>query len=569
MLEHSSLVSRAVRSGAALRCRLLCSLAQREDAMRSKILFFSCLLLLLVGCQRRDSVKRRAYESLDTVIRLYEAGVDTIDAELLAPALAYFPSKGDAATNARLWYQWGLITYYQGAYDKAIVSYERALQQTRIVGDRHLEGLICRAMADTYNRTYNIREDTVYMRKAWQAFDAEEDSLYQAETALRLVGAYMNDKQWGKADQLLQDVLPVCLRNGVLAGHGMSVYASYQLNAPSGNPALAARGFEAMAASGFPLSDDQLSDWGYALYLTGEKDRANRLWDSLARQHPEGLTQLQFRLYNRHCLEGDTEEALALLEKSALQQDSLLLSQTSEAVSRAQRDYLEAVAEGERIVAARERERETMTWIISALVIVLLVLVGLAVWQEQRERLDTVRLALEESQRIAKRLSEAEHRHINKIESLERNARARQSSLETIRANYLDTIRDGYRRLGRLFEDKQFAETQTRTESVLYRRVCETLKDIDGDSKGFQRLRDYIEDRLDHPIAALQKDLPTLSDKDIRLFCYLVIGYDAPLISALMDVGKDSTVHTWKKRLVDRIRRLPVSKAKRYLDLIR
>ena len=202
--------------------------------MRSKILFFSCLLLLLVGCQRRDSVKRRAYESLDTVIRLYEAGVDTIDAELLAPALAYFPTKGDAATNARLWYQWGLITYYQGAYDKAIVSYERALQQTRIVGDRHLEGLISRAMADTYNRTYNIREDTVYMRKAWQAFDAEEDSLYQAETALRLVGAYMNDKQWGKADQLLQDVLPVCLRNGVLAGHGMSVYASYQLNAPSG-----------------------------------------------------------------------------------------------------------------------------------------------------------------------------------------------------------------------------------------------------------------------------------------------------------------------------------------------
>ena len=252
-------------------------------------------------------------------------------------------------------------------------------------------------------------------------------------------------------------------------------------------------------------------------------------------------------MYNRHCLEGDTEEALALLEKSALQQDSLLLSQTSEAVSRAQRDYLEAVAEGERIVAARERERETMTWIISALVIVLLVLVGLAVWQEQRERLDTVRLALEESQRIAKRLSEAEHRHINKIESLERNVRNRESSLETIRANYLDTLRDGYRRLGRLFEDKQFAETQTMTESVLYRRVCETLKDIDGDSKG----------------------LPTLSDKDIRLFCYLVIGYDAPLISALMDVGKDSTVHTWKKRLVDRIRRLPVSKAKRYLDLIR
>ena len=140
--------------------------------MRSKILLICCLLPVLVGCPRRDSVKRRAYESLDTVIRLYEAGVDTIDAELLAPALAYFPSKGDAATNARLWYQWGLITYYRGEYDKAIVSFERAQQQARAAGNRHLEGLVYRATADLYNRTFNIREDTVYMRKAWLAFDA-------------------------------------------------------------------------------------------------------------------------------------------------------------------------------------------------------------------------------------------------------------------------------------------------------------------------------------------------------------------------------------------------------------
>lgn len=537
--------------------------------MRSKIPVICCLLLVLVCCQRRDSLKRRAYESLDTVVRLYEAGADTIDAELLAPALAYFPSKGDAATNARLWYQWGLITYYRGEYDKAIVSFERALKHARAVENRHLEGLVCRAMADLYNRTYNIREDTVYMRKAWLAFDAAEDSLYRAETALRLVGAYMNARQWDKADALLQEVLPVCLRNGVLAARGMDVYASYQLNAPDGDPALAARCFEAVAAAGVPLGDDRLCDWGYALYLTGRKDRALRLWDSLDRLHPEGMVQLRFRQYDRYRLEGEAMKALDLLERSALRQDSILVAQTSDAVGQAQRDYLEAVAEGERITAARERDRIRATWVVSILAVVLLLLSGYVLWQEQRERLDTVRLALEESQRLAKRLSEAEHRHINKIESLERNARNRESSLETIRANYLDTLRDGYRRLGRLFEDKQFAETQTMTESVLYRRVCETLKDIDGDCKGFQRLQDYIEDRLDHPIASLQKDLPTLSDKDIRLFCYLVIGYDAPLISALMDVGKDSTVHTWKKRLVDRIRRLPVSKARRYLDLIR
>ena len=526
------------------------------------------LLLAVVGCGY-DSPKRKAYRSLETVVRLYESGVDTIDAELLAPALAYFPTKGDAATKGRLWYQSGMISYCQGELDKAIVSFEKALEQTHISGDRHLEGLVCRIMADTYNKTYNIREDTVYMRKAWLAFDAPEDSLYRAETALRLVGAYVNAREWHKADTLMKQVLPICSRNQVLMGAFMNVYASYLLNAPSGDPALSAHYYELAIKAGFPFGDDKLCDWGYALYLSGQREKAFRIWDSLDREHPEGLLQLQNRQYDRYSWEGETEKALELLEISALRQDSILRVQTSEAVSRAQRDYQEAVAEGERLTAARERDRKRTIWIVSILALILLAVVGYSIWQEQRERLDTVRLALEESQRIMKRLEEAERRHLNKINTLERNVRNRESSLEDIRSDYLNMLRDGYRRLGQLFEDKQFAETQNQTESVLYRRVCETLKDIDGDSKGYRRLQKYIEDHLGNPITSLQEDLPSLSEKDIRLFCYLVIGYDAPLIAALMGVSKDSTIHSWKNRLILKIRRLSVPKAKRYLDLIR
>ena len=541
----------------------------QEDTMKSRIHILFFLLFCVVGCGGRPATKREAYESLDTVIRLYEAGADSIDAELLAPALAYFPSKGDAATKGKLWYHWGLIACQRGEYDKAVVSFERALQQVQQSGDRRFAGMVCRVMADTYNLTYNIREDTVYLRKAWEAFDAEADSLYRAEVALRLAAAYMNAREWTKAEGLLQECLPVCDRNGALFGIGKSIYASYLLNAPSGNPELALRCLREAEEAGLPMSDEKKCDLGYALYLTGQKDRAFRLWDSLARVHPEGLLQLQYRQYDRYCLEGDVEKALCLLERSATSQDSLLRIQASEAISRAQRDYQEVVAEGERLVAAHERERKRMTWAFSILAVILLLQSGYAIWQDGRERLDTVRQALEESERMTKRLSEAEHRHINKIESLQRSARNREATLEEIRSDYLDMFRDGYRRLGRLFEDKQFAETQVMTESVLYRRVCDALKDIDGDSKGFQRLQDYIEDHLGHPIASLQEDIPTLGEKDIRLFCYLVIGYDAPLIAALMGVAKDRTIHDWKSRLVTKIRRLPAAKAKRYLDLIR
>lgn len=555
--------------GAALSGWLLCSLASKENTMKSRIPIFFCLLFLVVCCGGRSSMKRKAYQSLDTVIQLYESGANPDDPDLLAPALAYFPSTGDAVKNGQLWYYSGLISYFQGEYDKAIVSYEKALQQTRISGDRHLEGLVCRAMSDTYNQTYNIREDTLYMRKAWLAFDSVEDSLYRAEVALRLAAAYMNARKWDDADRLLQEFLPICNRNRALFGIGKTIYASYLLNAPSGDPELALQCLLEAEEAGFPMSDSKKCDLGYALYLTGRKDRAVRLWDSLARLHPEGLLQLQYRQYNRYSLEGKLAEALFLLEGSAARQDSLLRTQASEAVSQAQRDYQEAVAESEKLAAVHERARKRATWVFSVLIVALLLLTGWVIWQEQRERLDTVRSALEESERLAKRLAEAEHRHINKIESLQRSVRNREATLEEIRSDYLEMFRDGYRRLGQLFEDKQFAETQVMTESVLYRRVCDALKDIDGDSKGFQRLQGFIEDHLGSPIASLRQDIPSLSEKEIRLFCYLVIGYDAPLIAALMGVAKDRTIHDWKNRLVTKIRRLPPSKAKRYLDLIR
>ena len=537
--------------------------------MKRIIILLIICLLPAVSCGRRESLRQRAFDSLETVTRMYEAGDDSIDPELLAPALAYIPEKGDASTKGKLWYQWGYINLTHGEYDKAIVSFEKGLEQTRITGDHHLEGLICRAMADTYNRTFNSREDTVYLRRAYQAFGAGNDTLYQAETALRLAAAFVNEREWEKAGVLLDQVAPIASRNLGLYGPCMSIMASYELNSPSEDAAKAVHCFEEAAAYGFPLSDDRLCDWGYALYLTGRKAEALQLWDSLERAHPEGLPELMYRRYGMHRMEGEIQEALPLLERGSILQDSLLRGQTSEAVSQSQRDYLEAVAEGERLRAARELDRKRAAIAVGTLLLLLLSMLMIIQRQKARERLVTVRRALEESERMTQKLSEAEHRHLNKIHSLSYTVRSREQELNDIRSEYLFMLRDGYKRLGRLFEDKRFAETQTQTEAVLFKRVSEVLKEIDGDQKGILRLQDYIEEHLDHPISGLRKDIPSLKEKDILLFCYLVIGYDAPLISVLMGTEKESTVYCWKNRLLDKIKRLPAARARRYLDLVR
>ena len=58
MLEHGSLISRTVRSGAVLRCWLLCSLA-KENTMRSFRAILYALLLLAAGACGYDSPKKK------------------------------------------------------------------------------------------------------------------------------------------------------------------------------------------------------------------------------------------------------------------------------------------------------------------------------------------------------------------------------------------------------------------------------------------------------------------------------------------------------------------------------
>ena len=175
-----------------------------------------------------------------------------------------------------------------------------------------------------------------------------------------------------------------------------------------------------------------------------------------------------------------------------------------------------------------------------------------------------IRQKLADSQRLVSRLQDAETRYRNRIHTLRRSVRNTESALEAFRSEYLYVFRSGFRRLGTLFEARYYAKS----ERSFCQRVGEVLKEIDGDPEGQKLLVAFIEGRLDRPVAGLREDLPDLKDEDIRLFMYLVIGFDASLISLLMGINSLSTVYSRKKRLVGKIRKLPPAKARRYLVLM-
>lgn len=503
--------------------------------------------------------------ALEETAALDRSGVDLTDLDCLKPAMSYIPQHGNDEQKMLLWYYLGRIQFNRGELAEAAVSFERAEDWSAGVGDPHYVGLINRSMASVFNRTLNVREDSLHLRKAVTAFREAGDTLHAAEAGLRLAVAYNNDRKWDKAYEQFMQVLPYAMKNEVLAFRFRLSLGSLLLDDPRDyTPSDVLDLFEQARAFNASLPTEKYIDYGYALMLAGREKEAQHLWDSLDCAHPEGLMQLDYRRYSHLKGKGDAKRAMAYLERAVQLQDSVLRTQTSEMVSRSQRNHMEALAGEERAEAERVRGLQRGILVGSVFLITLLILAGVIVFQTERSKRVESQQTLEDTRRLVSRLEEAEKKYLTRIHTLTRDVRNTRSALESARSDYLYLFRSSYRRLGELFEARYYAKS----EVSLSKKVADILKTIDGGPGSNLQLLQFIEDKLDRPIMHLRQDIPDLKEEEIWLFCYLVIGYDASLISLLLDVGSINTVYSRKKRLLERIKKLPPAKAKRYLDLI-
>jgi hypothetical protein len=188
--------------------------------------------------------------------------------------------------------------------------------------------------------------------------------------------------------------------------------------------------------------------------------------------------------------------------------------------------------------------------------------------RKERAKCAALKQELAKAEHLIRKKSDAENRYRNRIHSLLKDLRDSRTEAENARAGYLFMLRNGYRRMGTLYEMRQFAGTMRESGAVLCQRVDDYLKEINGDPDGFKTLVKYLDESLGGAVSDLKEDIPDLGEEDIRLFCYLVVGFDAPLISSLMGIDNMNTVYSRRNRLQGKIKRLHADKARRYLALV-
>ena len=82
--------------------------------------------------------------------------------------------------------------------------------------------------------------------------------------------------------------------------------------------------------------------------------------------------------------------------------------------------------------------------------------------------------------------------------------------------------------------------------------IGEVLKEISGKTATQKEFEKRINDELDGIIFKIRNNFPNLSDEDIRLICYLIVGFDTSSISFLMGISKEN-VRVKKHRIKERL----------------
>ena len=101
----------------------------------------------------------------------------------------------------------------------------------------------------------------------------------------------------------------------------------------------------------------------------------------------------------------------------------------------------------------------------------------------------------------------------------------------------------------------------------IYKKVVNMIANISDNKKLHKRLEDQINAELDNILINMRVDMPELTDDDIRFISYCIIGFDATIISTILNISC-SNVYTKKSRYRSKIKQLSSANKNFYLRYV-
>lgn len=497
------------------------------------------------------SPKLKAKHALLHSIALDKNYIDLKTDSIIAPAVKYYLKKGSGSEKLATCYYLGRIYKNAGDYNKAIIEYSKAEQLVDQISPNKTIGLLYMGMAAIYNAARNHTKEIEYVQKGYNAFkliNSERDCNLSLGT---LAIAYSNLREWDIADSLFNKSTALCSKDSITMPFFLSNYARIKVLQPEKDPnstiSLLNRKFHDY---GKALSVKDYCVYAYALALQGKDKECDAILNAIK---DSKNNEFEYWLYLINYHRGNYQNAIELLNYTYAQLDKEIEQYLSNSVEKSLGEYY--------------KQREHLTKIefkntilrlavfLLAIIVISFVIVFLLINNNKKQQRE-IELYLKLSEDIAKQLDDYESQ-----------LTYQSAELKSLQKAYVKTYKKQFTDIGELCRTYLIKKETKDVKNSIYRKVEQMVSHIGSDDQIYFQLERQINKEQNNILVHLKEDLPNLSKEDMRFICYCIIGFDANLISLILNIST-SNVYTKKSRLKSKINTLSSPRKEEYLSLI-
>lgn len=447
-------------------------------------------------------------------------------------------------------YYWGRIKLR--ADDKAgalriFLEIEKKLKDTN---EPYYKGLLYNQIGEVYYAQMNYNRAYHYFRESRNNFRQSENLREETEATLDMAASAYHSKDIEKAMRLYSAALDLAdeQKNDELAESSLTNLASlYVISGKRQIPHDLLQRIE--------LSARKDTLYGYHTMVDVQllKNRVDsaRHYLKLAEAHTTDIRDMADLYYTAYRIEAQSknfEKATDNIHRYIYLTDSLTRSNMQFSAGMVEREYFQ-----EQSAFAEYRIKNRTILEISAIVIVILLL-GVAWYiirqrmRLQRERTDHYLLLAEEANSEYKALTE-------RMEG-QRSTESHLKGLVTSRFDIID-------KLGKTYYERENTLSQ---QAAMFQEVKQIITDFSENNEMLQELELIVNTCHDNAMQKLRNDFPAMKEADIRLLCYIFVGFSPQVISLFM---KDTVANVYarKSRLKSRIKSAETTNKDLFLSL--
>lgn len=497
----------------------------------------------------------RARYSVLFAMALDKNYIDTTALSILEPTVAYYERFGSPKDKMLSYYYLGRIYANRKDYPNAVIFYSQALRESS-EDDYYHRGLIFEAATDAYNASFNDEEELRNSILAYECFEKIGDkdldlSLY------KVAQAYHNNERFDVADSLYSLVYSGKDSTSRLALYAMEDLVSNDLYQEKPDVERDLGLLEYVAEHRGNLSLESYYEYAYLLLLAGKESEAENILSQLSNREANGKT-MEIRYRIAEC-KGQYEEALALLKSMLSHQNDVVKKKLAQSVFKAQSDYYRLTAEVSEQKSTISNQRSIIILITGLMIIALLYVIFMKRKSTLIREKDRLTQAVEESERLLEtvrnRANEEKSEREKDILDLKSRNEREQDKIKDLREMYVALYQKRFSEIGKYYDAASSHRLESIKEKAYHDVISSTqalFEEIASGSEGQKKFEARINADLDDIVSKIRSDFPKLKDDDIRFICYLIVGFDTPTISFLMDISKEN-VRVKKHRLREKL----------------